>query len=208
MTLTELEQRLASGLAGPLPGPSAQARLAPRPRPGWKAGFVPERSRHAAALLLLFPLDDEPHLLLTVRAGDLPHHGGQVALPGGAIEKGETIVDAALREAHEEVGLEPHEVLVLGELTPLFIPVSGYLLHPVVALMERKPALARADLEVARILHVPVAHLLDPARLRTLRRERDGVEYDVPCYEVCGEQVWGATAMVLAEFVDLVSNEQ
>src|SRR5207245_442143 len=116
---------------GTLPGVAAQALLAPVPRRDWPSGFDPAHIRNAAGLLLLFPRDDQAHVVLTVRAGTLGRHSGQVSLPGGVIEPGETFEHAALREAHEEVALTPGGVRVLGALTPLDIPVSGFRLHPV-----------------------------------------------------------------------------
>src|SRR5207248_11030681 len=99
----------------------------------WPAGFNPARIRHAAGLLLVFPVNDVPFVVLTLRADHLGRHGGQVSLPGGVIEPGETFEQAALREAHEEVGLSAADVRVLGALTPLDIPVTGFRLHPIVA---------------------------------------------------------------------------
>ncbi len=187
-----------------LPGTAAQARLAPVPRRQWPAGFNHARIRHAAGLLLVFPVEDHAHVVLTVRADTLGRHGGQVSLPGGVVEPGETIEQAALREAHEEIGLSLEPVRVLGALTPLDIPVSGFRLHPVVAASETRPALAPAHGEVARILEVAVDELLDPARLRHTAREREGVALTIPGFHVAGEEIWGATAMVLAEFLALL----
>ena len=99
----ELVAAVTAGLAR-LPGVEAQLRMAPQPRGGWKPGFAPDEARPAAALLLLFPVDTGAVVLLTKRSPDLPHHAGQVSLPGGAVDPGESIEDAALREAEEEVG--------------------------------------------------------------------------------------------------------
>jgi 8-oxo-dGTP pyrophosphatase MutT (NUDIX family) len=141
--------------------------------------------------------------VLTVRA-DALRHGGQVSLPGGVVEPGETHEQAALREAHEEVALPLAPVRVLGALSPLDIPVSGFRLHPIVAATGAHPVLTPADSEVAKILEIPVHDLLDSANFVRTRRERDGVRYVVPVFRVSGHDVWGATAMVLAEFLALL----
>jgi 8-oxo-dGTP pyrophosphatase MutT (NUDIX family) len=187
-----------------LPGVEAQRRMAPQPRHGWRPGFAPEDARPAAALLLLFPANGEATVLLTKRSSALPQHGGQVSLPGGAVDPGETIEGAALREAEEEVGLARAAVRVIGRLTPLHIPVSGFVLHPVVGYTPARPATTAEAGEVDRIIDVPVAHLLDPARHRRMVRVRDGIEFDMPYFDIDGEQVWGATAMVLAEFAAIL----
>jgi 8-oxo-dGTP pyrophosphatase MutT (NUDIX family) len=139
--------------------------------------------------------------VLTVRAGDLAHHGGQVSFPGGATEPGEAIGSAALREAAEETGIDPSAVRVVGALTPLHIPVSDFIVHPIVGVLDYTPAFTHAAAEVARILEVPFDDLLDPGRLRRTTRVRDGVFVDVPYFALEGEQVWGATAMMLAELI-------
>lgn len=200
MDFDDLETRLRLGLAAPLPGLEAQRRFAPQPRRGWGPGQSPEGSRPAAGLMLLFPVDGDARIVLTVRAPHLPSHAGQVSLPGGAVEAGETIEQAALREAREEIGLEAAAVRLLGRLTPLHIPVSGYMLHPVVALMDWRPQLRASDREVERILEVPIDELADPAR-RLSRRVvlEDRGEVDIPYIEVHGAELWGATAMVLSE---------
>ncbi len=144
-----------------------------------------------------------PHILLTVRADSL-RHGGQVSLPGGVVDPGETFEQTALREAREEIGLVPDSVRVLGALTPLDIPVSGFRLHPIVATMPARPALAPHDVEVAAILDVAIDALTDPAALVERTRERDGVALAVPAFELDGRDIWGATAMVLAEFLTML----
>lgn len=202
----DVEAWLRDRLRGPLPGLPAQAIMAPRPRRGWKPPFVPDTARPAAAIVLLYPLDGHPALVLTVRTSTLPDHAGQVSLPGGRVDEGETVEDAAVREAFEEVGVEPAHVETLGRLTSLHIPVSGFILYPVVAITRSRPPLVASEAEVARVLEVPLAALADPARVRVDLRPR--LEGDflqaVPSFLIDGEHVWGATAMVLSEFLTLL----
>jgi 8-oxo-dGTP pyrophosphatase MutT (NUDIX family) len=162
-------------------------------------------------LVLLYPVGEKPHVLLTVRGGSLRHHTGQVSLPGGAVDAGETVEEAAVREAVEEVGVVASDIQLLGRLTSLHIPVSGFLLHPVVAAADVRPRFVAAPQEVARLLEVPLALLQDEATIRLEDRafERQGrlVHAEVPFFDVHGEKVWGATAMVLAEFLALTARE-
>jgi len=142
---------LREALAGPLPGLEAHLVMAPKPRVGWRPAAIPGDARAAAALVLLYPGNDgSSAVVLTVRAPDLVHHGGQVSLPGGAVEPGESIEGAALRESAEEVGLDSREVALLGRLSPLHIPVSGFVLHPVVGTLAAPPAFHRGWPAAAR----------------------------------------------------------
>lgn len=139
-----------------------------------------------------------------MRADRLERHGGQVSLPGGVVEPGETYEQAALREAHEEVGLGLEHVRVLGALTPLDIPVSGFRLHPIVAAADIRPSLKPSHAEVARILEVSLDELWEPSRLISTTRERDGRALTIPAFHVGGIEIWGATAMVLSEFLTML----
>ena len=195
--------RIREGLQRPLPGEAAQDLLTPIPRREWPQNWNPARLRHAAGLLLMFPVDDRAHIVLTLRS-DAVRHGGQVSMPGGVVESGETFEQAALREAHEEVGLAIDQVEILGALTSIDIPVSGFRLHPVVACAAARPRLHPADAEVARILEVDVETLFDRTALGWRIMNRDGVTRQVPCLHAGGSEIWGATAMVLAEFLTLL----
>jgi 8-oxo-dGTP pyrophosphatase MutT (NUDIX family) len=205
VALAELERTLRVKLADTLPGVEAQMRFAPAtPRAGWKAGYFPENTRTAAALLLLYPGDHGPAVPLTVRASGLARHAGQISLPGGASDPGEALADTALREASEEIGIDPAGVRVLGELTPVHVLVSGFTLHPVVGVTDQRPAFIVAADEVEEVLEVSLAHLRDASRIRRGTRLREGVAVEYPYFDLLGHQVWGATAMVLGEFICLI----
>jgi 8-oxo-dGTP pyrophosphatase MutT (NUDIX family) len=206
MLLRELETDLKRRLGESLPGAQAQILLAPRPRTGWQAGHFPVDCRPGAGLLLLYPVEGEAHLVLTVRQDALPQHAGQVSLPGGAVEDEETIADAALREAEEEIGLDASEVRLLGCLSPLHIPVSRFILHPLVGVADARPELTAQPGEVARILEISYEELADRNRVRLEQRTIGRHTYSIPYIELRGEKLWGATAMVMAEFLAITGN--
>jgi len=206
---SSLPDALRRRLASPLPGVDAQSRMSPRPRLGADAGIDVAALRPAAALLLIYPMDNAWHLPLTVRGSNLRHHTGQVSLPGGRLDDGESIEQAAIREAHEEIGIVPSEVQILGRLTPLTVFVSAHLLHPVVGFVTRRPEFNLHSHEVERLIEVPLALLREPHRVLWEERTRilppAGV-MKVPYFDLLDARVWGATAMVLAEFVALVED--
>lgn len=171
--------------------------------------MIPREARQAAALALIYEDGDDAQprvrLPLTLRAASLPHHAGQISLPGGAVDEGESIEAAALREAHEEIGVAPGDVRVLGRLTPVHVLVSNFALYPVIGVSARRPGFAAHAPEVDRIIEIDLARLCDSSCLRTGVRLRDGVRVNYPYFDLEGLQVWGATAMVLAELGDLLT---
>jgi len=207
-TITALELFLRSALARPLPGPDAQRRFAPVPaHDGWAPELRPAGARHAAALILIHPGPEGPSIPLTVRRADLPHHPGQVSLPGGALDPGERADAAALREAHEEIGVPSDDVRIVGALSTVWIAVSQFLVHPYVAVTDLTPGFRAHPGEVASLFDVTVDELCDRQRLKWARRERNAAHVAFPYFDIRSHVVWGATAMMLGEFVCLFDRE-
>jgi 8-oxo-dGTP pyrophosphatase MutT (NUDIX family) len=191
--------RLALGR--PLPGQVAQMRMSTRPRLGFEARPLGHQPRQGGVLILLYPEDGRIHLPLTRRTETLEDHKGQISLPGGAREGDELLEWTALRETHEELGVAPQSVEILGVLTPLYIFLSDYCITPYVAARPDRPTFVPDPVEVAEVLEVSLAILLDPAIRHEEERVLHGVTTHVPFYQIGKHKVWGATAMVLSEFV-------
>jgi 8-oxo-dGTP pyrophosphatase MutT (NUDIX family) len=190
-----------------------------RPRPDWVEPLAaalqsPERvqrvvslrpgagARPAAVLVLLAEGAHGPEVLFAERAATLRTHAGQIAFPGGAADPGDTdLVDTALREAEEEVGVQRDGIDVLGLLPPAHVAVSGFDVTAVVA-WWREPGLVRAvdAREVASVPVVPVAELTDPAHRATVRHP---LGYTGPAFEVAGHLIWGLTAHLLDGVLEL-----
>ncbi|MGQ9490104.1 MAG: NUDIX hydrolase [Anaerolineae bacterium] len=210
--------RLRAALAQPLPGLPVQMGMAPIPRPGTERILDPFLDcRRAGVLVLLYPggispekpdfSEDAPlYIVLTRRTESVDNHRGQISFPGGSMDPGEDALTTALREAHEELGVDPACVEVLGQLSPLYIPPSGFCIYPVVAYTARRPAFVPSPGEVAEVLEVSVDHLLDPATRQEEIWQIRGQDVRVPFYAVGPYKIWGATAMVLCELLALLSD--
>ncbi|GAB4506525.1 MAG: CoA pyrophosphatase [Anaerolineales bacterium] len=192
---------LHRALQGPLPGRAAQLWMAPQPRP-MDADHQPQM---AAVLLLLYPGETGWCFPLTVRTHAVANHQGQVSLPGGARHGRESLKRTALRETAEELGVSARDVEILGQLTPLYVAVSDFQIFPFVGCMPVRPDFRPSADEVAQVLETPLEMLLD----ERIRFEEDwdlpdGRHLHVPYFLIQGHKVWGATAVILGEFVWLL----
>lgn len=148
-----------------------------------------------AAVLVALTREADPRVLLTVRSSDLPTHQGQISFPGGSLEPGESVTQAALREAWEEVGLDPESVRVLGELDDVFTPARFHV-TPVLARVPAQPRLTLTA-EVAQLLTPTLSELRDALTRYDHRVAPDGAAYRMPRYDWQGHDIWGMTARVL-----------
>lgn len=160
----------------------------------------------AAVLVPLFEKHGEAHVLLTRRPARMSRHGGQVAFPGGRVEPGEETLAAALREAHEEVGLEPARADVMGRLSETLVLQSAFRLTPWVASVPYPYPYAAAAGEVEELLEVPIAALTRAGAHRVEHREVYGMSLDVHFFSVGPNVIWGATGRVLNELLGLWRN--
>lgn len=196
---------LAERLSGSKPGLEAQLSMSPNPRPGHQVyQEVEETCLKAGVLVLLYCRNNALYLVLTRRTDKVEFHKGQISFPGGRLEADEGLEQAALREAQEELGVDPESIRILGMLTPLYIPPSNYCIYPVAAFAENQPCFKPSDLEVAEVLEIPLDHLLDPHSKRAETWTIRDHDVEVPFYAFGEHKIWGATAMVLAEFLDMI----
>jgi len=160
--------------------------------------------RKAAVLILLYPKDNELHVLLTKRTEDVEHHKGQISFPGGSMDDEDPdLVATALRETEEEVGLPKEVPQILGFFDEYETP-SGFAITPVVAFAGALPSLSHNTMEVAEILEVPLSVFLDDQNERLERRKRLGHLIDVYFYRFGAHEIWGATAAILRAFLHSV----
>ena len=196
---------IRAALQLPLPGRVAQQTMAVRPRPGDRPDLPKPCPHEGAVLLLVYRRHGDLVLPLTRRTDKLEMHKGQISLPGGAREPQDgTFVHTALRETGEELGIPEKAIEVVGALTPLFIPVSTFCVYPYVGYARRAPPLHPDANEVAEAIEMPVEHLLNPATRQVETHWRDNQRFEIPTYRVGEHRVWGATAMILAEFIALL----
>lgn len=200
----EFEARLKSAVAKPLarwrevydgfsPVDLETGERRPRvPEPG-------EDCRRAAVLVPILPAPEGARIIYTLRTGDLQDHAGQVSFPGGSLEPQDgSLLETALREAEEEVDLEPDLVEVIGELEEMYIPPSKFLVRPFVGLLREEAELVLEPEEVEAIFSVSMEELMRSESFKKVVWEREGRPYEVPVFAVGGHEIWGATAAMTA----------
>ncbi len=206
-----LPQLLCARLKLPLPGHLAQARLQPELSYGRYFGRAPGGARAAAVMILLYADHDSSradlsnwHIPLTLRPDHLLDHAGQISLPGGTVEPQESSQRAALRELDEELGVAAEGIEILGELSPLYLFRSNFLIQPWLAASRSRPDWRPNRAEVAELLEVPLATLCQPSSIRIDEHRQGSLTFRAPAFVWRQHAIWGATAMILAELVALV----
>ncbi len=163
-----------------------------------------QKVKESSVLLLLFPHQGGIYTCLTKRSAEMKAHPGQVSFPGGRIEEGETPEVTALREAQEEVGVDPSSIQILGQLSDLYIPVSQFVIYPFVGWVDQKPDFELNVAEAEKLILFPVDVEEWEKTKKMVPIDGSFGRIHVPAFQYEGETVWGATSMILAEFLDLV----
>lgn len=195
---------LSSKLKGPLPGVEFQRKFMHEER--LLSHIQPnETTRQSAVLVAFYPSDGEVFLPLILRPAYDGTHGGQMALPGGKMEYAdENLVRTALREAQEEIGVKAMDVNIIGELTDVFIPVSNFIVKPIVGYLDYKPDFFPDKREVEKIIEVKFSEFLklENKGIRSITVGKRNLV--VPGFDIQNQWVWGATALIINEIVEVV----
>ncbi|MFK7797284.1 MAG: CoA pyrophosphatase [Aureispira sp.] len=203
-------QQLKQRLEQPLPGMEAQSKMM---GVRFKRKDTNDYAKHsanarrAAVMVLLFQKDGLWYTNLMQRPESAYAHSKQVSFPGGGLEEADASLEAcAIRETEEEFGIPSANIQVIGALTELYIPVSDYLVQPFVGYLAEAPSYTPDTNEVAEVLEVPLKDLLDPTlrKMTTIKVSADVSLPDIPYFDVVDKVVWGATAMMLSEFVEVL----
>lgn len=200
----DFPKALQSRLRLALPGAAAQRKMAPEHAYGRHRGPIGFGVHPAAVCLCLIRDEEDWSIPLTLRSRQLAEHAGQVSLPGGRIESEEGAWQAARREFEEELGCPLPEESLLGQLTPLYVYGSHYRVEIFVASLPHRPNFRPVSSEVAEVIMHPLLDLLNPAHQVIATMQRGTARYDAPAFRAGNHMVWGATAMILAEFVEVI----
>ena len=197
-------QEIIEALKRELPGADSHKKMLPKNRKLKIPGKGELTVKKSSVLMLLFPDNGEIKMCLIKRPVHMKHHAGQIAFPGGRIEKDETALETALRESQEEIGIEPDIIKILGTLSELYVEVSGFLIYPFVGWLDKKPTFRINKNEVEKIILFPVFNhyaVHEWVELDTIKGNQQ-----VPCLIYNSEIIWGATAMILSEFYDVTNH--
>ncbi len=202
------KERLKVNLQGELPGLKAQLKMVPeRRRQEVQNRNWDDNVRKAAVLICLYPCDSGSIELALIRRNEYDGvHSGQISFPGGGFEDSDSdLVQTALREAEEEIGISASAVEVLGHITPVYIPPSNFYVLPVVGWLAGKPLFRPDASEVQEVLSLSLDEVIATSarQLKTIEH-REFSQLEVPCFYVSGHIIWGATAMMLSEFIDIL----
>ena len=203
-------KKLAREINQELPGFSAQRLMAPLGRKK-VTDYINKKNlpKKSAILILIYPEENtySPKTVLILRPDESRTHSNQISFPGGGFdEKDEELSMTALRETEEEIGVGRKSISLIGELTSIYIPVSNYIVYPFIGICNTKPIFSINATEVKDLIEIEIKELLNvknkTTTLRHIKIRNENME--VPCYAVDGKIIWGATAMIISELVEII----
>ena len=200
MKLSKLSQKLQIRLINNLPGKDEQWRMRVTSDKSYNFDNTEEDAIQSAVLILLYEENGVICFTLTERTQTVEHHRGQISLPGGARETDEKLSSTAIRETQEEIGIYAYDVDLIGALSPLFVPVTGFIINPFVGIINANFEPQPAPEEVETVISVHVNELLNDDNELQEKRNLRGYDMNIPYFLLSGHKVWGATAMILSEF--------
>lgn len=210
MEFQDFESRIQSALKKPLPGEDAQHIMAPLSRLRLSNQNIDQQKVRKAGVLALFEESQGATHFIVIRRTEYEGvHSGQISLPGGAREKqDDSFLATALRETHEEIGVEPSLIKVFGALSPLYIPPSNFLVYPFIGLAKEALSFEAEQKEVKTIHRLPVKELLQPETQQWKEvRVSNGLKMKVPALVFNELVIWGATSMILSELRSMLHPE-
>jgi len=195
-------ENIKKALSQSLPGSASHKKMLPLNRELSAQHDELLRIKHSSVLLLLYIENQELNACLIKRPSHMKHHAGQIALPGGRIEKGETALETALRETWEEIGITGDQIEILGSLSEIYVQVSRFQIHPFVGWLDKKPGFVINKYEVEKMIYFPLKNMKNS--FAEVELETITGTLKVPCFKFEDEIIWGATAMILSEFADVL----
>lgn len=208
MIFLEFIDSLKSALTLPLPGTQAQLKMTSNRRLREMMDIQRiDKAIKSSVLILLYPGRENglPNFVVTLRQTYNGIHSGQISLPGGRFESSDKdLLQTALRETHEEIGIDPEVIFVIGKLTELYIPPSNYLVQPFVGFTLKYPEFHIQQTEVEKIFEIEVTQLLDDSAIMEKEFFTTRGQLSAPSFVINGSNIWGATAMILSEFKEIL----
>jgi len=196
-------------LLGELPGVQAHSKLLPPGRRLKTNDDELSSVKMSSVLLLLFPEGEQLYICLTKRPQTMKHHPGQISFPGGKVEKDDLSAEmTALREAREEVGIDHHQIEILGKLSDLYVEVSKFSIQPFLAWADQKPEFLVDYGEVEELILFPVSDFVANEIISETELETVTGALRVKYYPYNGEFIWGATAMILSELIEILKSQR
>ena len=199
-----LKNKIKIACANGLPGVKSHSKMAPKGRIPVNYEAEPTGAKKSSVLILLYENDNQIYIPFIERSNDGSTHSGQIALPGGKREPDDkNYINTAYREAYEEIGIDPAHLEYAGSLSPLYIPISNFIVYPIIAFSNSLPQFTINTNEVKK-LHILSLDMLIKAKAENRKMTIKEQKYSIPFYSINSTDIWGATAMIVSEFIDIL----